>query len=648
VFKEYLDIFGEDYYIELQDHDIEDQRTCIAVLTRWAIEFGVKAIVTNDVHYVNQEDAEAQDVLLCLQTGSDYNDPRRMRFENDQFFFKSADELRTSFRKSVQQGVFGDASVVDAALENTREIAEKCLFDLRMGDLLMPHFPIPNEFEGADDYLRHLTYERARSRYGEITEEVRERLDHELGIIMAMGYAGYFLIVQDFTTAARKLGVSVGPGRGSAAGSAVAYCLGITNVDPLEYDLLFERFLNPERISMPDMDIDFDDRGRGKVIDYVVEKYGRESVCQIVTFGTMGSKSVIRDVARVLSIPLSEADRIAKLIPDGVKVTLEDAKKEVPEFRDLWKSEDPQIRNLVKYATVLEGSARHTGVHAAGVIIAPGKVSEYVPVAVQKGRNGVGDTLTTQYDGRWIEEFGLLKMDFLGLKTLTILNDTLALIKEDHGVEIDLDTIPLDDEATYKLFQRADTMAIFQFESEGMREYLRQLNPTELNDLIAMNALYRPGPMKLIPNYIRRKHGKEKVEYPHPMLEEILEATYGIPVYQEQVMQMAQVMGGYTLGGADLLRRAMGKKKPSEMKKQRAVFKAGAEKNGVDARTAERVFDLMEEFAGYGFNKSHSAAYSLVAYQAAYLKAHYPVEFMAAVLTNDMHDSKRLAADLDA
>ncbi len=648
IFREYLDIFGADYYIELQDHNIEDQRKCNAVLVRWATEFGVKAIVTNDVHYVNQEDAEAQDILLCLQTNKDYADPKRLKFENDQFFFKSGEEMRTSFQTSINQGVFGDAGLVDAAMEATREVAEKCLFDLNMGDLLMPHFPIPAEFEGPDAYLRHLSYERAVSRYGEVTEGIRERLNLELAVIASMGYAGYFLIVQDFTTEARRLGVSVGPGRGSATGSCVAYCLGITNIDPLKYDLLFERFLNAERISMPDIDIDFDDRGRAKVIDYVVRKYGRESVCQIVTFGTMGAKSVIRDVARVLSIPLSEADRIAKLIPDGVKVSLEDAKRDVPEFRALWKSEDPQIRNLVKHATVLEGAARHTGVHAAGVIIAPGNVSQYVPVAVQKGKNGSSDTLTTQYDGKWIEEFGLLKMDFLGLKTLTILTDALALIKENHGEDIDLDAIPLDDELTYKLFQRGDTVAIFQFESDGMREYLRQLKPTELNDLIAMNALYRPGPMKLIPNYIKRKHGQEKVDYPHDMLENILEPTYGVTVYQEQVMQIAQVMGGYTLGGADILRRAMGKKDPKEMAKQRVVFQEGAAAKSVDKRTASKVFDIMEEFAGYGFNKSHSAAYSLVAYQAAYLKAHFPAEFMAAVLTNDMHDSKRLANELEA
>lgn len=648
VFEEYLDIFGDDYYIEAQDHNIPEQRQCNAVLLRWAEEYGVRVVATNDVHYVEQADAEAQDVLLCLQTGKDLHDPNRMRFENDQFFLKSADEMRLAFGPSVREGVFSTERAVDAALDATREIADKCRLEIPMGELLMPHFPIPPEHADADAYLRALSYDGARARYGEITESVRERLDLELGVIQTMGYAGYFLIVQDFTTAAREMGVSVGPGRGSAAGSAVAYCLGITNIDPLHYDLLFERFLNPERVSMPDIDIDFDDRGRGKVIDYVVEKYGRESVCQIVTFGTMGSKSVIRDVSRVLGVPLPEADRIAKLIPDGVKVSLDKAKGEVAEFAKLYDDPDPNIRKLMHYATVLEGSARHTGVHAAGVIIAPGDVSKYVPVAVQRGKGGSGDAVVTQYDGKWVEEFGLLKMDFLGLKTLTILDDALSLIKENHGVEIDLDAIPLDDPDTYKLFQKGDTVAIFQFESSGMREWMRKLKPTTLDDLIAMNALYRPGPMDLIPTYIDRKHGREPVEYPHPMLEKILAPTYGIPVYQEQVMQMAQVMGGYSLGGADLLRRAMGKKKQSEMDKQRVIFVDGAKQKGVDEKTADEVFDMMAKFAGYGFNKSHSAAYSVVAYQTAYLKAHYPAEFMAAVLTTEMADSSKLAIALDA
>ena len=655
IFESYLDIFGADYYIEIQDHAIPDQRTCNAVLLRWAKEYDVKVIATNDVHYVDQADAKAQDVLLCLQTGKSLDDPNRMKFENDQFFLKSHSEMRSSFTQSFHDmGV--DLRMLDDALATTREIADKCTLELQMGTLLMPHFPIPPQFDDDPNrYLRHLTFERAKERYGgsgqggtgAIPEEARERIDFELNVIRTMGYAGYFLIVQDFTTAARELGVSVGPGRGSAAGSAVAYCLGITNVDPLKYDLLFERFLNPERVSMPDIDIDFDDRGRGKVIDYVVEKYGRESVCQIVTYGTMGSKSVLRDVARVLGVPLSEADRIAKLVPDGVKVSLEDAKEQVPEFAKLYQHPDPAIRQMMQYATVLEGSARHTGVHAAGVIIAPGDVSDYVPVAIQKGKSGAADAVVTQYDGKWIEDFGLLKMDFLGLKTLTVLDDALALVEENHGVEIDLDELPLDDPKTYELFQRGETVSIFQFESSGMREWMRKLKPTCLDDLIAMNALYRPGPMDLIPSYIERKHGRETVEHPHPMLESILAPTYGIPVYQEQVMQMAQTMGGFTLGGADLLRRAMGKKDHEKMAKEKEKFVAGAAEKGVDKKKAVEVFDMMAKFAGYGFNKSHSAAYSIVAYHTAYLKAHYPAEFMAAALTNEMSDSKKMAVALE-
>jgi len=641
VFEQYLDIFGSDYYIEIQDHKIADQHKCNAVLLRWAKEYDVEIVATNDVHYVEQEDAAAQDVLLCLQTGKDLYDPNRMKFENDQFYLKSAKDMELALKNV-------DDAQVKKALSNTLSIADKCNFELPMGQLLMPHFPLPAEFANdMDGYLRHLVYQRAKEKWGVLTLEQTERIDHELGIVSEMGYAGYFLIVQDFTTAARTLGVSVGPGRGSAAGSLVAYCLGITNVDPLKYDLLFERFLNPERVSMPDIDIDFDDRGRSKVIDYVVEKYGRENVCQIITFGTMGARSVIRDVARVLQIPLPEADRIAKLIPEGPGVSLESAMSDVPEFKRLLQDPNEQIRNLLHYAKVLEGSARHTGVHAAGVIIAPGNVSEFVPVSVSKGKGNAEDIMTTQYDGKWVESFGLLKMDFLGLKTLTVIDDALALIKQEHGVELDVDTIPLDDAPTYELFQRGDSVSIFQFESSGMREWLRKLKPTSIDDLIAMNALYRPGPMDNIPTYINRKHGKEAVSYPHEMLKPILEPTYGIPVYQEQVMQMAQVMGGYTLGGADILRRAMGKKKESEMVKQRAIFVEGASHREVTEKTANEVFDLMAKFAGYGFNKSHAAAYSIVAYQTGYLKAHYPAEFMAAAMTNEMSDTKKLTIVLD-
>lgn len=639
VFEDYLDIFGEDYYIELQDHGIEDQKKCNAVLLRWAREYNVKVVATNDVHYVEQADAAAQDVLLCLQTGKDLLDPNRMRFENDQFYLKSVPQMKAALKD-------WDPQIVQESLVNSCEIADKCQFDIPMGKLLMPHYPIPAQFNNdMNAYLRHMVFERAKRRYPEVTQTVVDRLNHELGIIKTMGYAGYFLIVQDFTTAARDLGVSVGPGRGSAAGSAVAFCLGITNIDPLAYDLLFERFLNPERVSMPDIDIDFDDRGRGKVIDYVVQKYGRENVCQIITFGTMGARSVIRDVSRVLGIPLPEADRIAKLIPEGPKVSLQSAMDDVAEFRALKNDPNGQIRKLMHYAEVLEGSARHTGVHAAGVIIAPGDVSEYVPVSVAKSKGD--EVVTTQYDGKWVEDFGLLKMDFLGLSTLTVLKDALQLIKENHGIDIDLDTIPLEDEKTFELFQRGETVAIFQFESEGMREWMRKLKPTNVDDLIAMNALYRPGPMDLIPSYVARKHKKEKVEYPHPMLEPVLQATFGIPVYQEQVMQMAQVMGGYTLGGADLLRRAMGKKKQSEMDKQRVIFVEGAKEKEVEEKTANEVFDMMAKFAGYGFNKSHSAAYSIVAYHTAYLKANYAPEFMAAAMTNEMGDTKKLSIVLE-
>jgi len=549
VFEAHLDVFGDDYYIELQDHDIDDQHTCNEVLVRWAKEYDVEVIATNDVHYVDEGDAQAQDILLCLQTGKDYNDPNRMRFSNDQFFLKGQEQM-TEALTGIPSEFQRDALV------NTREIAAKCEFELPMGDLLMPHYPIPDEFEGMDDYLRHKTFETARERYGDpLPQEVVDRLNHELGIIAEMGYSGYFLIVQDFTTAARELDVRVGPGRGSAAGSCVSYCLGITNVDPLEYDLLFERFLNPERVSMPDIDIDFDDRGRSEVIDYVVEKYGRENVCQIITFGTMGAKTVVRDVSRVLDIPLDRADEIAKMIPDGPGVTLDSAKNENPKFAKLEESGDPEVQKMMKYADVLEGSVRHTGVHAAGVIIAPGDVSDYVPVSVSKSKGE--KVITTQYDGDWVEEFGLLKMDFLGLKTLTVINDAVDLVEQNYDIEIDIEDIPLDDEETFELFQRGETVSIFQFESTGMREWLRKLKPTELNDLIAMNALYRPGPMENIPTYIARKHGEEEVEYPHPMLEDILKPTYGIPVYQEQVMQIAREMGGFSLGKADILRRCV-------------------------------------------------------------------------------------------
>ncbi len=643
LFEWYLDVFGDNYYIELQDHGIEAQHRVNAVLLRWADEYGVRVMATNDVHYVERSDAEAHDVLLCIQTRKDLTDPTRMRFDGDQFYLKSTEEMRSAFTGLEQR-------IVDEALDNTLEIADKCNFKLGKTQLLMPQFPIPSEYgNDMDAYLESLVFERAQERYPELTLEIEERLRFELDVIREKQFAGYFLVVQDFTTEARKLGVSVGPGRGSAAGSAVAYALGITNVEPLRYRLLFERFLNPERESMPDIDIDFDDRGRGDVIDYVVEKYGREAVCQIVTFGTLGARSAIRDVARVLGLPIKEADRIANLVPESPKPderTISAALERVPEFKALAGDPDGRIQQLIKYAQVLEGAARHTGVHAAGVIIAPGDVSDYVPVAIQRGKTEEENVIVTQYEGKLIEKFGLLKMDFLGLRTLTIINDAVELIAETRGNTIDPEALPLDDATTFELFQRGETVAIFQFESEKMREYLRELKPTSINDLIAMNALYRPGPMRMIPQYIARKHGKQEVTYPHEMLKEVLDPTYGIPIYQEQVMQMAQIMGGYSLGQADLLRRAMGKKDKKVMEEQRKVFIDGAKSRGVEKDQANEIFDTIAEFAGYGFNKSHSAAYSLVAYQTGYLKAHYPAEFMAAVLRSEMNDSKKLAVAL--
>ena len=590
--KKYLDLFGtEDYYVEIQNHGIKEQALVNETLLKWADEFNLNVVATNDVHYVKKEDSFAQDILLCLQTGKDLNDPHRLRFDNKEFYLKSAKEMRATLGRKPDAAIW---------MENSLAIAEKCQFDLPMGKLLMPHFQIPDEFgDDADKYLEHMVFERGRRRYSEFSDSVQARLRNELGIIREMGYAGYFLIVQDFTTAARDMGVSVGPGRGSAAGSAVAYCLGITNVDPLKYDLLFERFLNPERISMPDIDIDFDDHGRSKVIDYVIKKYGQRNVSQIVTFGTMGARTVIRDVARVLRIPLQEVDKLAKSIPFGV--SLDEALKTVQELKELSKSNRGELKTLIRASRVLEGCARHTGVHAAGVIIAPGTVSDYIPVATTKNKEE--HVLTTQYSGDWVEDFGLLKMDFLGLSTLTIINDTLKIIQHRTGSAPDMDALPLDDATTFKLFQRGDTNGIFQFESDGMRKWLVELKPTSLDDLIAMNALYRPGPMDLIPSYIRRKHGQESIEYPHEILKPVLEPTYGIPVFQEQVMQMAQVMGGYSLGAADILRRAMGKKKKSVMKAQRNRFVEGAKERGIVEKTAEEVFDMMDKFAGYGFNK---------------------------------------------
>jgi len=627
LFKEWLDLFGEDYYVELQRHGIPDQDKVNTILLEWARKYNVKVIATNDSHYVNEDDWEAHDILLCLQTGKDINDPSRFKFDNNQFFFKTTAQMTSLFED------------VPQAIENTQEIVSKIEPLNLKRDILLPAFSLPAGYASEDEYLKYLSFEGAKRRHGEVKQELTERLNYELGVIAEMGFSGYFLIVQDFVDAARQMKVAVGPGRGSAAGSAVAYCTGITNIDPVKYKLLFERFLNPERVSMPDIDIDFDDEGRQSVINYVVEKYSKDQVAQIITFGTMAAKSAIRDVARVLGLPLPEADKLAKLVPEVPGITLEQAFADVKELANVRDGKGSELaQKTLQFAQTLEGSARHTGVHAAGVIIASDDLIDHIPLSKVKD----SDLCVSQYDGKVIEDAGMLKMDFLGLKTLSIIKDTLAEVKRNHDIKLEADEIPLDDQKTFELFQRGDTVGIFQFESRGMSNYLKELKPTNLEDLIAMNALYRPGPMDHIPEFIKRKHGHSQVSYPHPWLEEILRPTYGIMVYQEQIMQTAQIMAGYTLGAADILRRVMGKKDVKEMEKQKIIFISGAKKKGVHPEKAEEIFALMEKFAKYGFNRSHSAAYSVLAFQTAYLKAHYPADFMAAVLTHNRSDIKQI------
>ncbi len=628
VFLLWLEIFGNDYYIELQRHGIPEQDTCNEILCRWGKKYGVKVIATNDVHYVEQKDSKAQDILLCIQTGSDYNDPKRMRFTSDNFFLKSPQQMQELFKD------------IPEAIINTVAIADQVQTPILERDLLLPVFSLPKNFASQDGYLLHLTLEGATRLYGSINNHLQERINYELGVITSMGYAGYFLIVQDLINAAKKLGVMVGPGRGSVAGSVVAYCLGITNVDPLHYKLIFERFLNPDRISMPDIDIDFDDEGRQKVIAYLVEKYGRKQVAQIITFGSMGARSAIRDVARVLDLPLAKADYLAKLVPEQPGTTLAGAFAEVPELDRLQKDPTTPESKVLAAAKSLEGCVRHVGMHAAGIIIAPDDLTKYIPVKTDKK----ADLLVTQYDGSVVEKVGMLKMDLLGLKTLSIIKDALTLIKTNHNKDIDIHNLPLDDKKTFTLFQQGATIGIFQFESEGMRKWLAKLKPTHIEDLIAMNSLYRPGPMQFIPNFIARKHGKEKISYPHELLSEILTPTYGIMVYQEQIMKAAQIIGDYTLAEADILRYIMSKKKVKEMEKQRIKFIEGAQKKkNISKEKAKEIFDMMENFSRYGFNRSHSVCYALIAYQAAYLKAHYPAEFMASVLTHNQDDIDKIS-----
>ncbi len=640
IILEYREVFGDDFYLELMRHEsadaemnrkvFDDQVYVNRTLFQLGKKHGIKCIATNDVHFINEEDAGAHDHLICLSTGKDLDDPNRMRYTHQEWF-KTQAEMRELF------------SDIPEVLMNTMEVAEKIEEYELSSNPIMPHFKIPDEFENEDTYLRHLTYRGAEERYGTISEALKERLDFELNTVKRMGFPGYFLIVQDFISAARKMGVSVGPGRGSAAGSAVAYCLKITDIDPIKYDLLFERFLNPDRISMPDIDIDFDEDGRDLVLKWVVEKYGHDVVAHIITFGTMAAKMAIRDVARIQKLPLPDADRLAKLVPERPGISLKKAFEEVEELRKEKSSENPLVVNTLKFAETLEGSVRQTGLHACGIIIGRNDLTDNIPVCISKET----DLLVTQYDGKHVEDAGMLKMDFLGLKTLSIIKDTLENIKESTGTNIDIEHISLDDEETYELYARGDTTGLFQFESAGMKKHLRELKPNRFEDLIAMNALYRPGPMEYIPSFIKRKHGNEKIRYDLQEMEEYLKDTYGITVYQEQVMLLSRKLAGFTGGQADSLRKAMGKKIRKMMDELKVKFIEGCEKNGYAKKIAEKIWKDWEAFAQYAFNKSHSTCYAHVSYQTAYLKAHYPAEFMAAVLSRNITDIKKIGFFMD-
>ena len=635
---EFRDLFGRDrYWLEVQDHGLDQQKMVNEGVSRLAKELGIGLVATNDCHYLLPEDHAAHDVLVCIQTGKSVEQQDRIRYSK-QHYLKTRDEMGALF------------SWAPEAVENSVAIARRCQFAFDNQPQL-PAFPVPEGYdlegyfekvvrEGYDRRMQAWKIEADGGRLHHGFDVYRERLDREIKMIREMGFAGYFLIVWDFIRYAREAAIPVGPGRGSAAGSLVAFCMGITDIDPMQYDLLFERFLNPERVSMPDIDIDFCFRKRERVIDYVTQKYGRDNVAQIITFGTMAARAAIRDVGRALGVPYGDVDRIAKLVPQqpGVEIKISQALKEVPALREAYKTE-PKVTELLDLAQRLEGLVRHASTHAAGVVIAPKPIVEFAPL-----HRGTNDEITTQFAKDDIEEIGLLKMDFLGLKTLTLIDDALVSIEKTTGERPDLDALTLDCPEVYELFRRARTSGIFQFESSGMQDILRRLKPERFEDLVALNALYRPGPIGggLIDDFIKRRHGKVKVEYPHPLLEDILRETYGVIVYQEQVMQIASAMGGYTLGEADILRRAMGKKKKEAMAAERKRFLERSEKGGVDRKTAAKVFELMEYFAGYGFNKSHSAAYALIAYQTAWLKAHYPVHFMAALLTSEKGNTDKL------
>lgn len=640
VLAEYKELFGDDFYLELMRHKATDptrdtsvyerQEEVCKALIGLSRKFKVRLIASNDVHFLNESDSEMHDRLLCVNTGKFMDDPDRLRYTGQEWL-KSQEEMYKLF------------SDIPEALENTMEVLDKIeVYDLNR-DPIMPDFPLPENFTDADEYLRHLTYKGAERRYPEITSELTERIDFELAVIKKMGYPGYFLIVQDLLNAAREMGVAVGPGRGSAAGSVVAYATRITDVDPLKYNLLFERFLNPDRVSLPDIDIDFDEDGRDRVLKWVVNKYGRDKVAQVITFGTMAAKGAIRDVGRVHRMPIEQVNALTKLIPTRPGITLRAAFEEVPELKAAKLSSNKLVAETLKYAEELEGSIRQTGLHACGIIIGRDELTQHIPVATNKE----SDLLVTQFDGDYIEKVGMLKMDFLGLKTLAIIKDAVINIKLSKGTDVDIETIPFDDPFTYELFSLGKTTGIFQFESDGMKKYLRELKPNQIEDLIAMNALYRPGPMEYIPRYINRKHGREKIEYDIPAMEKYLKETYGITVYQEQVMLLSQELAGFSKGDADSLRKAMGKKIESLMVKLKPQFFEGCKKNGIHEETVTKIWKDWEAFANYAFNKSHSTCYAYVAYRQGYLKAHYPAEFMAAILSRNLSDLKEITLFLD-
>jgi DNA polymerase-3 subunit alpha len=623
----YQEVFGKDFYfMEVQSHGIDEQARVTEGTVRIARELGAPLCGTNDSHYVDAGHAKAHEALLCIQTGSSMSDPSRWKFSTEEFFLKSAEEMRSVFKD------------LPEAYRNTQAVAERCNLELAFGQFHLPHYDVPPGHT-LDSYLEHLAFEGLTRRYGgSPADAVTERLRYELSVVSKMGFSGYFLVVWDFIAFARRQGIAVGPGRGSSAGSLVAYCLGITNVDPVGYGLLFERFLNPERVSMPDMDIDFADDRRDEVIRYVAERYGADRVAHIITFGTMGAKAVIRDVARVMGFSFGEADRIAKLVPTfPLNITLDEALEKSPALAEQVKR-DARVSDLWGVARTLEGCTRHASVHASAVVISDEPLMERVPLYKDPKR----PELITGFAMGPIEMLGLLKMDFLGLRTLTVIADAVRLIKESKGLELDPEALPLDDARTYQLLSEARTFGVFQLESAGMRDALKSLHPTRIQDIIAMVALYRPGPMELIPEFIDRKHGRKPITYEHVAMEKHLQETYGIMVYQEQVMGLAAELAGFTLGEADTLRKAMGKKDRELMAAQKAKFLVGCRANGLDGRKSERIWDLIEKFAGYGFNKSHAACYGLVAYQTAYLKANHPVEFMAALLTSEMEKTDKI------